>query len=334
MTLSCCQKRAVTCLWQRSPAPTRWSSWNSSPACSSTSRPDHCWSPTAGYSRTSKIRVIYEGSFKRIGLVLIVNTKTLDSSDRLTHVNLSLWSLWSSTTVVLKLWTGKTGGIARAEDGMFPTSSIPHIDDMISHGASKLPKLMTTHVCLMCLHKSGRVVANGPPAPIQPEWCVNAVYQGRLISMCGCRGSHWARGCCPMAAGTSPPKPPEKAAVWATEGQDPQGRLSRPRATQGVSRARQTSQRTWWWLQWTRWRMRAHNHKFWHSLPQMVMDDPLFEINFFLLWSKINFCCFCWIFGFQWLSLNHMYKGMPMSPWRAINIIQIESDSPYIFKIA
>ena len=115
------------------------------------------------------VRVIHEGSFKRIGLVLIVNTKTLDSSDRLTHVNLSLWSLWSSTTVVLKLWTGKTGGIARAEDGMFPTSSIPHIEDMISHGASKLPKLMTTHVCLMCLHKSGRVVANGPPAPIQPE---------------------------------------------------------------------------------------------------------------------------------------------------------------------
>ena len=110
------------------------------------------------------VRAVQDGSFKRCGLVLLVDAKTLDSSDRLTQMNLSLRSLWSSTMVVLKPWTGWTRGIARAEDGMFPTSSIPQIADMISHGARKLPKLMTTQVRLLCLHKSGRVVANGPPA--------------------------------------------------------------------------------------------------------------------------------------------------------------------------
>ena len=54
------------------------------------------------------IRAVQDGSFKRTGLVLLVDAKTLDSSDRLTQVNLSLRSLWSSTTVLLKPWTSKT----------------------------------------------------------------------------------------------------------------------------------------------------------------------------------------------------------------------------------
>ena len=115
------------------------------------------------------IRAVQDGVFKRIGLILLVDAQTLDSSDRLTQVNLCLRFLWSSTTVVLKPWTDKTRGIARAQDRMFPTSLIRHIANMIGHGASKLPKLMTTQVCLMCLHKSGKVVANGPPAPPSPN---------------------------------------------------------------------------------------------------------------------------------------------------------------------
>ena len=71
------------------------------------------------------VRAVQDGSFKRCGLVLLVDAKTLDSSDRLTQMNLSLRSLWSSTMVVLKPWTGWTRGITRAEGGMFPTSSIP-----------------------------------------------------------------------------------------------------------------------------------------------------------------------------------------------------------------
>ena len=112
--------------------------------------------------RDVTVRAVQDGSFKRCGRVLLVDTKTLDSSDKLTQMNLSLRSLWSSTMVVFKPWTR---GIARAEDGMFPTSSIPHIADMISQGIRKLPKLLRTQVRLLCMHKSGKVVNNGPPAP-------------------------------------------------------------------------------------------------------------------------------------------------------------------------
>ena len=89
--------------------------------------------------RDVTIRAVQDGFFKRTGLVLLVDKQTLDSSDRLTQVNLYLRSLWSSTTMVMKPWTDKTGGIARAQDGTFPTSLIPHIADMIAQGASKLP---------------------------------------------------------------------------------------------------------------------------------------------------------------------------------------------------
>jgi hypothetical protein len=56
---------------------------------------------------------VQDGSFKRCGLVLLVNVKALDSGNKLTQLNLSLRSLWSSTMVVIKPWNG---GIARAED--------------------------------------------------------------------------------------------------------------------------------------------------------------------------------------------------------------------------
>ena len=94
-------------------------------------------------------------------LVLVVNTKTLDSSYNLIQLNLSLRSLRSSTMVVIK---PLSGGIKRAEDRMFPTSSILHIADRISKGVRRLPKLLRTQVRLLCMHKSGKVVSNGPPA--------------------------------------------------------------------------------------------------------------------------------------------------------------------------
>ena len=68
--------------------------------------------------------------------------------------------------VVIKPWNK---GITRAEDGMFPTSSIPHIADRISQGIRRLPKLLRTQVRLLCLYKSGKVVSNGPPAPPSPN---------------------------------------------------------------------------------------------------------------------------------------------------------------------
>ena len=53
------------------------------------------------------VRAIQDGSFCRCGLVLMVGAEVLDSSDRLTQLNLSLRS---STTVVIKPWTGGIAG--------------------------------------------------------------------------------------------------------------------------------------------------------------------------------------------------------------------------------
>ena len=92
--------------------------------------------------------------------------KTLYPSEKLTQMNLSLRSLWSSTMVVIKPWNG---GIARAEDWMFPTPSIPHIADRISEGIRRLSKLLRTQARLLCMHKSGKVVSNRPPAPPSPN---------------------------------------------------------------------------------------------------------------------------------------------------------------------
>ena len=52
--------------------------------------------------RDVMIRAVQDGVFKRNGLILLMDAQTLDSSDRLTQVNLCLRSLWSSTTMALK----------------------------------------------------------------------------------------------------------------------------------------------------------------------------------------------------------------------------------------
>ena len=106
-------------------------------------------------------RAVQDGSFRRCGLVPLVDAQTLHS-DRLTQLNLSLRPLWSSTTVLIKPWTG---GIARTDDGKFVTSSILHIADRIGQGIRRLPKLLRIQVRLLCMHKSERVVSNGPIAP-------------------------------------------------------------------------------------------------------------------------------------------------------------------------
>ena len=86
--------------------------------------------------RDATARAVQDGSFRWCGRVLLVDMKTMDSSNKLTQLNLSLRSLWSSTMVVIKPCNG---GIKRAEDGMFPTSSIPHIADQ--PGDQKAPEV-------------------------------------------------------------------------------------------------------------------------------------------------------------------------------------------------
>ena len=116
--------------------------------------------------RDAVLRAAQDDSFCRCGLVLLVGAEVLDSSDMLTQMNLSLRCLWASTTMAIKPWTG---GIARTDDGKFVTASILHIADRIGQGLRRLPKLLKIQVRLLSMHKSGRVVSNGPSAPSSPS---------------------------------------------------------------------------------------------------------------------------------------------------------------------
>ena len=63
--------------------------------------------------------------------MVLVDTQTLDSGDKLTQLNPSLQSLWALTTVIIKPWAG---GIARTDEGNFVTSVIPYIADRVGQG--------------------------------------------------------------------------------------------------------------------------------------------------------------------------------------------------------
>ena len=59
--------------------------------------------------RDRSVRAVTACTYKRTGLLLLIDQETLDSSEWLVQLNLCLRSMWASTTVVLKPWTGKTG---------------------------------------------------------------------------------------------------------------------------------------------------------------------------------------------------------------------------------
>ena len=83
------------------------------------------------------------------------------------ELNLRLRSLWASTTILLKPCNG---GIPRSKDGKFATAAITEIAVRIDQGIRKLPKLLKTPaVKLLCMHRSGRTVHNGPRAPLKPS---------------------------------------------------------------------------------------------------------------------------------------------------------------------
>ena len=83
------------------------------------------------------------------------------------ELNIRLRSLWASTTILLKPWKG---GIARAKDGNFATAAITEIAARIDQGLRKLsPLLKNPAVKLLCMHRSGWTVYNGPKAPLKPS---------------------------------------------------------------------------------------------------------------------------------------------------------------------
>ena len=116
--------------------------------------------------RDAIVGAVDDGSFQRCGIALLVGEEVLGSTDGLRQMNLSLWSIWSSTIVVVKPWTG---GIPRTSDGKFATSSIPQIVERIDQALQRLPKLLKIQVRFLSVHRSGRTVSNGPSAPSSPS---------------------------------------------------------------------------------------------------------------------------------------------------------------------
>ena len=147
------QKLVETCWWPGSPAPTRLTSvsWNS--LTGSLLLVDCGMLKNL---RDATARAVEDGSFLLCGLVLLINTQTLNSSDRLTLLNLSLSH---DQAMERQHRPGRRWNV----------SSIPYIADRIGQGIRRLPKLLRTQVRLLCMHKSGRVVSNGPPAPPSPN---------------------------------------------------------------------------------------------------------------------------------------------------------------------
>ena len=112
-------------------------------------------------------RAVEDWTFHRCGVVLIINEEALSFDVLLTELNMQLRSLWASTSILLKLWNG---GLARGKDGNFVTTAIGEIAARIDQGLKKLPALLRNPaVKLLCMHRSGRTVHNGPKAPVEPS---------------------------------------------------------------------------------------------------------------------------------------------------------------------
>ena len=102
--------------------------------------------------RDAVVRAVDDGSFLRCGIALLVGEEVLGSTNALTQMNLILRSIWASTTIVVKPWTG---GIPRTSDGKFSTASILQIAER-NQALRRLPKLLKIHVGLLSVHRSGR----------------------------------------------------------------------------------------------------------------------------------------------------------------------------------
>ena len=118
--------------------------------------------------RDATIRAVQHGSYKRTGVLLLVDKDTLESKDLLVEINLCLRTLWAATSVVLKPLADRAG-VHRTQDGYVPTATIPGVADEMSVTSGKLAKLLKSPNRLICIHRSSKAVANGPQAPPTPN---------------------------------------------------------------------------------------------------------------------------------------------------------------------
>ena len=105
------------------------------------------------------IRVVQHGSYKRTGVLILVDKLTLVSKELLVKINLCLRTLWAATSVVIKPWADRVG-VNRTENG---------IANELTVAAGKLAKLFRSSNRLICIHGSGKAVINSPSAPPTPN---------------------------------------------------------------------------------------------------------------------------------------------------------------------
>ena len=112
-------------------------------------------------------RAVEDGSFHRCGIVLIVDEETLNYEELLRSLNMRMRLLWASTSLLIKPWNG---GLPRGRDGHFLTAAVGDMAERIDQALKGLPGLFKNPaVKLLCMHKSGRTIHNGPKAPLSPS---------------------------------------------------------------------------------------------------------------------------------------------------------------------
>ena len=94
------------------------------------------------------------GTFKRIGVLMILDVSSLASRERLLKVNLTLRMMWACTAIVIKPWTSRTK-IDQRDDCTVPTETIPDIAEEINMAASKMEKLLRSPNKFLVIQASG-----------------------------------------------------------------------------------------------------------------------------------------------------------------------------------
>ena len=212
-------------------------------------------------------RAVEDGSFHRCGVVLIVDEETLNSEELLRSLNMRMRLLWASTTVLIKPWNG---GLPRGRDGHFFTDAVGDIAARIDQALKRLPGLFKNPaIKLLCMHKSGRMIHNGPKAPLSPSMSLMALREGheRVANGSGRHG--------PLEPDDHPAEEGEAAQQPAEADQfTRQGRLQREEAR--ARRFPRRIQRPWRtrWLQ--RIQPRPDDRPEWDTLPHLVVypDSP------------------------------------------------------------
>jgi hypothetical protein len=136
----------------------------------------------ANQLRDATIRAVQHGSYKRIGVLVLLDKRTLVSKERL-----CLRTMWAATSVIIKPWTDRIS-VDRMQNGSVPRSTIPGITDELTVATSKLAKLLRSSNRLICIHGSGKPVTKGRSALPTPSLEINNyVHRGGHLPPCGQR---------------------------------------------------------------------------------------------------------------------------------------------------